>query len=138
VDALLILLTVAAGLFAIAAARAAIRRAEVAMPRPDWLPHAILVGAGVALVAFAYVRAGSVAEAADADFWEYVRSRGGSLTSAPGFPESYRQMAAGGRLLQCGLVGGCGLVLFGVGCLGLTRRGTGGRTEPGSATHSGE
>jgi hypothetical protein len=132
VDALLILLTVAAGLFAIAAARAAVGRA-VAMPRPDWLPHAILVGAGVALVAFAYVRAGSVAEAADADFGEYVRSRGGSLTSAPGFAASYRQMAANGRLLQCGLVGGCGLVLFGVGCLGLARRGTGGCGEPGAA-----
>jgi hypothetical protein len=123
-DGTLVVLVLAAALVGVAVIRALAHQAQATYPgsrRPAWLPSAAAAVAGAGLVAVGYTQAGRAAPAADADFAEYVRAKGGSVVSAPGFPDTYRQAAAGGHLLWAGLVGGAGLVLLGVGAAGLAR-----------------
>jgi hypothetical protein len=76
---------------------------------------------GVALILVAFTQAASIPRQAHDDFGALVQAHGGGMTHSATYPDTYRQMSANRRLLQNAYLGGSGLVLLAVGCVGLTR-----------------
>ncbi len=76
---------------------------------------------GVVLLIVALIDLIGAPERAHRAFDALVRSRGGSMSHSPTYPDTYRSLAAQAIYLRDALLGGAGVVLLGVGAAALLR-----------------
>lgn len=86
-----------------------------------WRLSAVFFLFGVALLLVAFTQAAAIPRQAHDDFAALVRAHGGGMSHSATYPDTYRQMSANRRMLQNAYLGGSGLVLFTLGCVGLMR-----------------
>jgi hypothetical protein len=86
-----------------------------------WRLSAVFFLFGVALLLVAFTQAAAIPRHAHEDFAALVRAHGGGMSHSATYPDTYRLMSANRRMLQNVYLGGSGLVLFTVGCVGLMR-----------------
>jgi hypothetical protein len=103
------------------------QRTPSPLARVPWSALMLLVGAVLLTVAF--VQAAAIPSLAHGDFGELIVSVGGSMSHSATYPDTYRQIAAQGRMLQNAYLGLTGLVLVTVGAIGVTGVGARGRIE---------